>query len=424
MISRLYSLFFLLYSCVLLLPSHAELHRGVWFWGSTTLPDASPSPFGSIDVVDDVVADGTDEDETIAFFTAHGVKRVYGSYQNRPVSDAGDIAAWNTKLDDAGIESQLLLDGNEVADVGYLTTKITNRLINFNLAMGTDEAAKFDALHLDLEPQGLPAWDSGTPADKRALLQELYDAYVTIRNHLTAAGAPFDTMPIYADMPFFWDKLPVDSGSVDWADAADRDDWYSDCTTVLEGISVMTFSKDNFASVDAAIDYERTGPFVGKARVGIQPKVGPGELWLAIFEYNAVMNDLEAAYGPTGATDIENYAFWRHAIETTGVTVGTPIVVTLSSDADGPIIWGDDDDPVISDADGPIIWGDDDDPVIVFPGISGYLYTVKQGSHPGQGLQTVTQVRTRSVDLEILRIPVSPQGSRSFWQVERVREAQ
>ena len=83
--------------------------------------------------------------------------------------------------------------------------------------------------------------------------------------------------------------------------------------------------------------------------------------------------------------------------------------MTLSSVADGPIIWGGGGD-------------DDDDPVIVFPGISGYLYTVKQGSHPGQGLQTVTQVRTRSVDLEILRVPITPQGSRSFWQVERVRE--
>ena len=293
----------------------AGQNRGVWFWGSTTLPGGGASPYGSIDVVGDTVA----ENETVAFFTSYGVKMVYGSYQNRPVSEPAVIAAWNAKLDAAGISSQLLLDGIAVNDPAFMTSllnKVTNRLINFNNSLA-DPAEKFDALHLDLEPQGLALWDGGTPAVKRALLDDLLLACEDVRALLDTAG--FTGLPIYADIPFFWDKLPVDDGSVGWADSIDRDAWFNDLAAVLDGVSVMTFSKDNFPAADAAIDYERTVGLPGGARLGIQPKVGPSELWLTIAEFNVVMLAAEAAYGPSGATDIENYGFWRHAIATTGI---------------------------------------------------------------------------------------------------------
>ena len=90
----------------------AEVHHGVWFWGSTTLPDSSSSPYGSTVVVGDVAK----ENDLIIFFDYHDVKRVYGSYQNRPVSEPAVIAAWNGKLDAAGIQSQLLIDGDAVND--------------------------------------------------------------------------------------------------------------------------------------------------------------------------------------------------------------------------------------------------------------------------------------------------------------------
>lgn len=214
--------FRLLIALFLPLMAYAELHRGLWFWGSTTLPDATSSPFGSTIVV----GDGTAEDESVTFFTTHNVKRVYGSYQNRPVSEAAVIRAWNSKLDAAGIQSQLLVDGiavNDTAEVDNIINKITNRLITFNA--GSTPAQQFDALHLDLEPQGLPEWDSGTSADKRDLLDDLLQVYVDIRDHLDTEG--LTGFPIYADIPYFWDKLPVDGGSVGWADAAERDAWFT-----------------------------------------------------------------------------------------------------------------------------------------------------------------------------------------------------
>lgn len=386
--------------CLILgLPAMAELHRGVWFWGSTTLPGGSQSPFGS----GMVVGNGAAEDETVAFLTTHGVKRIYGSYQNRPVSEPPVIAAWNTKLDAAGISSQILIDGhavNDVVEMANILTKITNRLINFNASSGTDDASKFDALHLDLEPQGLALWDSGSPAVKRALLGDLLTAYTDIRAHLDGAG--LTAMPMYADIPFFWDKLPGDGGSVGWTDAADRDAWFGAIAAELSGISIMTFSKGNFTDIDAAIDYERTGAFSGRARLGIQPKVGHGQLWPTILHFGSVMNQCEAAYGPTGATDLENYAFWRHAIETTQPGVADPISLTIAG---------------FGSTTGVPAGGK---PVVIFDGLPGYIYIVRQGSDPDRVMQEIARVRTTTpADAETIAVPVTPQGPRQFWMVER-----
>ena len=385
----------------LVIPATAELHRGVWFWNNTTLPDGSTSAYGS----SVVVGDSAKEDETINFFNLRGVKRVYGSYQNRPVSEPAVIGTWNAKLDAAGISSQVLIDGVEVddpADITSILGKVTGRLINFNAGVGV--ASRFDALHLDLEPQGSPAWTGATPAGKRALLEDLFNAYTAIRNHLDTAG--LTSMPMYADIPFTWDKLPADDGSIGWADAADRDGWFADIASVLDGISIMTFSKDNFADIDAAISYERSGAFLGKARLGIQPKAGPGLMWPTILHFNSVMNDCESAYGPTGSTDLENYAFWRHSITTTSPSVGDPISVGLSSGTGGPILWG-----------------TGTGTVLVFDGLPGHLYVVRHGNDPGQIHQEIDRVRTKSeVDGEILRVPITANGPSGFWRVERTED--
>ncbi|MCP5532687.1 MAG: hypothetical protein H7A49_09705 [Akkermansiaceae bacterium] len=383
----------------------AENHRGVWFWGSTTLPGGGSSPFGS----SVVVGDGTAEDETVAFFTSHDVKRLYGSYQNRPVSEPSVIAAWNAKLDAAGVNSQILIDGNAVNDPAEITSilgKITNRLINFNNSQPA--ASRFDALHLDLEPQGLPEWDSGTPADKRDLLDDLLQAYTDIRAHLDTAG--FTTFPIYADIPFSWDKLPVDGGSIGWTDATDRDNWFADVDAQIDGVSVMTFSKDNFADLADATEYERTGP-LAEARVAIQPKCGPGELWPSLLHINAVIHQLETNLGPTEAVDLENYAFWRHAIETCGVTVGPPIIVSWPVSGTGALPWP----PTVGGTGGV----DGDDPVLVFPGYADKLHIIHTAADLRGPWQELIRLRTSHPnESEMFRVPVPAQGPRRFWMLE------
>lgn len=293
----------------------AQPERGVWFWNNTSIPDPAggpdpvPSPYGSGFVVGDSAA----EDETIAFWKLHDVKRVYGSYQNRPVTEPAVIAAWNRKLHGCRIQSQLLLDGINVhlpSFIPDLLNKIDERFIDYNDAYAGDLAAQFKAVHLDVEPQG--AWGGASPLYKRVRIADLLTVYTAVRDHLDTNG--YAHIPLYADIPFTWDKIP---GSIGWADPADRDGWFADIAAVLDGVSIMTFSKDTAPELMIATDYERSGPLSNRARIGIQPKVFGSGIWPDYSTFRTEMLALEAAVGSKEATDIENYAFWRHALATT-----------------------------------------------------------------------------------------------------------
>ena len=81
----------------MLMPLEARKHRGVWFWKSTG------NPYGSAAIVGVSAL----ENQTIAFFSAQSIRRVYGSYGTRSISEPAVIAAWNAKLDAAGIEASV-----------------------------------------------------------------------------------------------------------------------------------------------------------------------------------------------------------------------------------------------------------------------------------------------------------------------------
>ncbi len=310
----------LLLALIIPFTASATPNRGLWFWGSTSIPDGAgdevDSPYGS----NLVVGNPTLERDCLAFFKLHHVKRIYGSYGNRPVSEQATIASWNEKLDCLRIDSQVLIAGSLVSssDHSYYLTRVTNRLINFNNDFITEPAKQFDALHLDIEPQQQNPWKVGSGAVRRAFLEDLLNTYTAIRAHLDANG--YNGFPIYADIPYTWDKFP---GSIAWADATDRDTWFLNLKSVLTGLSIMTFSKTNAPALDVATAYERTGALDGFSRIGIQPKVGdvsdPDIYWPDYPAFNGVLNDLEALVEPAETTDIENFGLWRHAIDTTGL---------------------------------------------------------------------------------------------------------
>ncbi|MEJ6579084.1 MAG: hypothetical protein QNL68_04720 [Akkermansiaceae bacterium] len=306
---------------VLISESLLAQSRGVWFWGSTSIPNGvggtMPSPYGS----NNVVGNAALEADCLAFFKLHHVDRVYGSYGTRPVWDQAAIATWNEKLDCLRIESQLLLEGvtvNTPADIANYLSKISDRLIDFNDAFIGEPSKQFDALHLDIEPQQTPPYQGGTAADKRAVLEDLLNCYAAIRNHLDANG--YAHIPVYADLPYTWDKIP---GSIGWADAPDRDAWFASLKDYLEGITIMTFSKDTASELDVATAYEREGVLDGFSRIAIQPKVGvvdpPNIIWPDYPTFNGVLNDLEDLIEEDETTDIENLGLWRHAIDSTGL---------------------------------------------------------------------------------------------------------
>lgn len=287
------------------LPAAATRNRGLWFWRETG------SPYGS----DNIVGVPLLENQTVTFLGSKGIRRLYGSYGDRPVTAPAVIAAWNAKLQAAGMESQSLLSENTwitVANRPALLSLITTRVLNFNNAPGRTAAEKFDGLHLDIEPQALPEWSGLTPAQKRSYLLLLRDTFADVRAHLVAAGQP--AFPVYADLPVWFDNLPVDGGSVGWLNASDRDQWFNDVAVPLTGITLMPFDRLTFTSINNGVMWERANVSGAVVRTGLEADIGVGQTWASVPDFNAMMETMESAYGPGGAVDIQSYRQWREAI--------------------------------------------------------------------------------------------------------------
>ncbi|WP_193212136.1 hypothetical protein [Luteolibacter marinus] len=290
------------------LPCLANKNRAVWFWA-----DAG-SIYGSISIVGTPVR----ESQTLDFFNSRHIKKVYGSYGARPVDDAAAIATWNAKLDAEGIESQFLMSENTwifpANHPGFLT-KISERVIDFNNAPGRLPAEKFDGLHLDIEPQALTGpdgWSAQSATGKRDYLFLLRDTYAAVRAHFTGAGLP--DFPVYADLPVWFDNLPVDGGSVGWTDAAERDAWFDDIAVSLTGVSLMPFERDTFSLIDNGVAWERANITGAGIRIGIETDIGSAATWPLVPDFNAMLATLESAYGIDEAVDIQSYSHWRQAL--------------------------------------------------------------------------------------------------------------
>src|SRR5690349_24655397 len=125
----------------------AAVERGAWFWyQSSDLNGAA-----------NVVGNTAKEDEAISFLQQWRITRLYGSYSNLTTSNASAIAAWNKKLNEAGIESYVVLsDPNLVlpAQQASLQNLVTTRLVNFNNGR-IDPDERFTGIELDLEPHTL-----------------------------------------------------------------------------------------------------------------------------------------------------------------------------------------------------------------------------------------------------------------------------
>jgi hypothetical protein len=365
------------------LPLQAVKNRGVWFWRDTGNPCGAAT----------IVGNATTENATITFLTANGIKHVYGSYEDRPVSEPAVISTWNTKLHTAGIQSQFLMSENTwilTANRPALLALITQRLINFNNTPGRTAVQKFDGLHLDIEPQGLPDWTTATPAQKRSYLTDLQDTYTAVRAHLTAAG--MTSFPIHADLPVWFDNLITDGGSVGWLDATDRDTWFADIATTLTGISLMPFDRLTFSSINHGVTWERANITGAVVRCGIEADIGTGKTWPTVPNFKAMIETMETAYTPAGAVDIQSYRKWREALAAQPL-IGVSVAFKLASPATG---------------------GD-----IIFTGEAGWTYVI---SHSSDLCSWAEVQRVKPTPLATIQIPVTTSEPRGFWKVEKFQD--
>jgi hypothetical protein len=301
-------------------------HRGVWFWQDTG------NPYGAANIVGNVVL----ENQTVAFLTSKSVKRVYGSYGTQPVTSPSVSAAWNAKLHAAGIQSQFLMsETTSIFPSNYpaLLTKIDQRVLNFNSAPGRTGPEKFDALHLDIEPQALPNWSALTSSEKRDHLLLLRDTYAVIRAHLISQGLP--TCPVYADLPVWFDRLPTDGGQIGWTSAVDRNQWFTNIAASLTGYTLMAFDQSSFTAITNSVAWELTNGIPTQVRVAIEADVGATNTWANLPAFNAMLETLETNYGPTRSVDIQSYVKWREAIAA-GPVIPVAVAFALAS----PLIGG------------------------------------------------------------------------------------
>jgi hypothetical protein len=296
--------------------------RGIWFWKG----NSNNSQWGTLAVIGDSVK----EDAAIADFAANDVQRVYGSYGSRVVAEPAVIAAWNSKLYAAGMESQALL-GNVVktaADSVLLSAAARNDffsaiddILEFNNHQDRLDREKFAAVHLDIEPQVLKAqWDNGSAEDKRDLLIRLEQVLADIRTRLDEVDA---SIKLYADIGHYFEKLPPGlggSGKVGWLSKADRDQWLYNLASVLDNISIMAYGTDNIANLASRTGTERE--FFAEAEIGLNAKeiepvateFGFSSVVLEdIGGFNQTMDEVEAPRGPIGnITAIHSYRYLKY----------------------------------------------------------------------------------------------------------------
>ena len=291
-------------------PSAAE-PRGVWWWTSTG------HPWG----VDQVLGDNNKETQAVQFLKAWNFGRVYCSFSTQTCANPAVIRAWNTQLHAAGISSQFLLSENtwifpQNRD-NLLTVHIQPKLIDFNAA-ATNAAQRYDALHLDIEPHGLPQWGTNTPAGRKDYLFLLRDTFQAVRTYLDQHGA--SDIPVYADLPVWYDQLPTPVG---WSSTAERDAWFAALGQSLAGISLMAYERNTAASIESGVAWELQN-FTNECRVALEANVGTnGNTWP---NFSALMNMIqteEQTGSPPRRLDVHDFVqfhdlpqpieTWRHA---------------------------------------------------------------------------------------------------------------
>jgi len=276
---------------------HAEPSRGVWFWSD---PE---SPHGTHRVVGDPVA----EETALAQLKRWEIKRVYGAYGDRPKTAPAVIARWNQKLHQAGLISMLLISENSwifPEKRPRLLERLQQNLLDFNRTQASPQA-RFDAVHLDIEPHALSEWKSSTPIEKRRYLRHLRDTFAEARRYLDSRGGA--DIPLYADLAVWYDDVNV----IGWDTRAERDQWFKDIAGSLAGVTVMAYERRDLAAIEQDIALERAffGP---RMTIGLNADIGSGLTWPDFAGFLRMINRVETVYG-TGV-DIESYSSFMSAI--------------------------------------------------------------------------------------------------------------
>lgn len=257
--------------------AHAQTpNRSIWFWNSPK------SPYGSVNVV----GNGAAEDAAVARLKGWGVTVLYGSYKADPAA----IRAWNRKLTHAGISSFLLLSETEYifpTTHPALDSKLQADFVAFNKSAAPNE--RFSGLAFDVEPHILQpsshaaGWKAADPSTRRQYLEQLLALYKHVRT-VVPAGTLLE-----ATLPSWFSHL---TGSIGWANAADRDQYFTALSSTCDRLSIMAFELDSADKVLSRTSEEATA-LHGHARIALRANLG--QEWKTVAQFWQAAHEVEAA---------------------------------------------------------------------------------------------------------------------------------
>jgi len=300
-------------------------NRAMKFWS------APGNEWGTYAVVGNIQK----ENEVISDFQNYHIKRVYGGYGDwitgtgNPAKNStkkDQIAAWNLKLHNNGIESQVVFSRYssiipDSVDRQKLRASVLE-VLNFNNSR-SNPLEKFDGINLDLEPQALSGWDDGT-ADKKEYLNFLLDTYQDVRHHIMNNNGA-SQMPLYAQLGHHFDKMPEIGGKVNWSSEQARDDWFFAVKNTLSNITLMSYTLGSLDSIESTSQYER-GIFEN-AEFCLNVK-DIGTTWADLNEFMAMLNQIET--NNHNLTGIHSFHHFKPYILQTNPPVADFIAITAS----------------------------------------------------------------------------------------------
>lgn len=294
--------------------------RSAWVWNQPS------HPYGAANILGDYER----ETEVLTRFDAENFDRAYVSVQNLPLTSPQVVADWNVRLAKDGVSAQMLLGENSwifPENRNSLLSIVQTRLVNYNAGRANpDERLK--GLHLDIEPQGLTEWRTASATRKKELLYLLRDTYTSVRSQLDNFGG--SEVQLYADLPVWFDS----STSIGWDDSLERDQWYDDIATSLDGITLMAFERRTLSSMISGVDWEVQNLPI-EVRIGLNAaEIGPGETFADYSEFQGLAEQVETHYG-TSIGGIDYQPFYTYTDE------APESLSNADFDGDGDIDGGD-----------------------------------------------------------------------------------
>lgn len=180
--------------------------RAVWVWS------------------DGVMREPRARDSLVAWARRHRVDRVYQHVEPLLLEDPAAVEGFLRHLRRAGIRVEALLGDPAWLSAPDSALVRLDHLLGMHDRLGTDTLA---GAHLDVEPQGLPAWATGRDS--------LVTAFQSLVERLRERRGT-RTLPFHFDIPFWYDEVVVPGG-----DGGSLAAWL---IPRVEGVTVMAYLTD------------------------------------------------------------------------------------------------------------------------------------------------------------------------------------